>query len=203
VQQLSEAAQASFVPWLNTAKVEDVPSYSKQLVWKARCGHAKHMRYMQCQQVTRTGAALPCRACQGFGSSYEKTAYAACNRVPQVKAWAAEAHAVRGQYEHEGQLFSISRHSWDIVILKPCRVLIEVQGEQHTCKLNTQANSNDDSLASRHSRDRALAEAAVALGYSVVWLLPGEERGRLRRWTALIEQAVRDRKDKDIIKIYP
>ena len=78
-------------------------------------------------------------------------------------------------------------------MLQPGRVLVEVQGEQHSTKLNTQANNPDASLADRVSRDHALAAAAKAAGYSVVWLNVGAAHTQVNRrqqWRKTIEGAV-------------
>jgi hypothetical protein len=189
------AAYAAYVSHLNDGQLEDEPSYSSaKKVFKAKCSCSKHMRVMACQQVTRTKAALPCRKCEGGGSPYEKEAYAACDASTLITAWAAEAHAVQETVQHQGLDLYAGRHSYDILVLQPARVLVEVQGEQHSTKLNTQANNPDASLDDRVSRDHALAAAAKAAGYSVVWLHVGAQHTQVNRrqqWQGTIEAAVR------------
>lgn len=101
-----------------------------------------------------------------------------------------------------GQHVNLNRHAWDIVTAPPLKIVAEVQGEQHDSKLNTQANSNDDSLADRVCRDEALAAAAMHHGYSVLWLQLGKERSRKVRWARLLLQAVRDVADGRGPKLY-
>lgn len=163
------------------------------------------MRFLACQQVTRTDAALHCRVCEGKGSNYEQQAYKACSQLNCIEAWAVEAYALQGKVQHEGEVLNLGRHSWDIMLLNPAGVLIEVQGEQHISKHNTQPNSNDTTLEHRASKDYALAAAAQDAGFSVVWLLPGtpeQQRGRLQRWCAIIKQAVDDKINGEVPKLY-
>lgn len=194
-----EAAHAAYVPRLNVGKLEDEPAYSSAIkVFKSSCSCSTHMRYLQCQQVTRTDAALPCRVCKRRGSRYEREAYAACDASTLITAWAVEAHAVNLTVEHEGVDVYAGRHRYDIVVLEPGKGLVEVQGEQHSSKLNTQAKNADASLADRVSRDKALAAAAKAAGYSVVWLnveAAHTQTHRRQQWRETIERAVRYMQD--------
>lgn len=203
---LSEAAKASYVQELNHGPIEGEASYSTaKRVFKSSCAVAEHVRYLACQQVTRTSAALHCRVCEGKGSSYEQEAYKACNQLKCIKAWAVEAYALHGQIEHQGEVLDLGRHSWDIMVVKPAGVLIEVQGEQHISKLNTQPKSHDTSLDLRASRDYVLAAAAQHAGFNVVWLCPGnpsQQRGRQRRWRAAIMRAVDDKVNGKAPKLY-
>lgn len=189
------AAYAAYVPRLNKGKLEVQPSYSSvKKVFKSSCSCRTHMRVMSCQQVTRTDAALPCRVCKGKGSSYEREAYAALDESTLITAWAAEAYVVQETVVHEWEEVNASRHSYDIAVLEPGKVLVEVQGEQHSSKLNTQANNADASLADRVGRDAALAAAAKAAGYSVVWLrveAAHTQTNRRQQWRGTIERAVR------------
>lgn len=189
------AAYARYVQRLNKGKLEDEAAYSSaKKVFKSRCSCSAHMRVMSCQQVTRTDAALPCRMCEGKGSSYELEAYAACDESTVITAWAAEAYAVQQTGEHEGVEVYAGRHSYDIIVLEPGKVIVEVQGEQHSSKLSTQAKNSDASLADRVSRDEALRAAAKAAGFSVVWLnveAAHTQTNRRQQWRETIERAVR------------
>jgi hypothetical protein len=131
--------------------------------------------------------------CEGKGSSYELEAYAACDESPVITAWAVEAYAVQQTGEHERVEVYAGRHSYDIIVLEPGKVIVEVQGEQHSSKLNTQANNADASLADRVSRDKALRAAAKAAGFSVVWLnveAAHTQTDRGQQWRETIERAV-------------
>jgi hypothetical protein len=163
---------------------------------------------MTCQRVQVNSAALRCKVCRsvkerpGTASQYERIAYGVLDQLPCIKHYAVEAYAVPGPYKAGGHMVATNRHAWDIMTAPPLKILIEVHGEQHTHKLDTRINSNDSSLASRADRDHALAAAAQAAGYSVVWLMPKEERGRRRRWAQAISQAVHDQLHNCVPKLY-
>lgn len=74
--------------------------------------------------------------------------------------------------------------------LDPPGLLVEVQGEGHTHKADCREHNQDNTLAVRSEKDEALAHAAMALGWSVLWLYPRAEYGRSARWTAALEEAV-------------
>jgi len=103
---------------------------------------------------------------------------------------------------HKGRQVNVSRHAWDVITAPPLKILMEVQGEQHTEKHDTRANNVDTNLLDRVNRDDALAAAAVGAGYYVVWLVPGPERRRRQRWCALIQQAVADQLANKPPKVY-
>ena len=146
--------------------------------------------------IARSSRSLACRICEGQGSSYEKQLYRLLGGLDAVRAFAAEAYAVAGEYQQEGLSVNLNRHSWDILTLEPANLLIEVQGEQHSDKLMTKPNCADDTLQERSSRDAALRAGAVQQGFYVLWLLPGDERGRTRRWKAAILKIINSMKDK-------
>jgi hypothetical protein len=199
----TDAAKGSFVRHLSSRDLAQLPSYSTtKQVFKSRCQHTKHVRILSCQRVTRTSSALECRVCCGKGSKHEQLAYKVLNQLECVHAFAVEAYAVAAQVQHEGGVLNVNRHSWDVAVLQPAPLVIEVQGEQHSSKVMTKPNSTDSSLSSRCSRDDALAAAAVEAGYSVVWLVLGSERGRAARWSKTVSQALQDLEAKRAFKLY-
>lgn len=107
-----------------------------------------------------------------------------------------------GPYKHGSDQLKTSRHAWDVMTAPPLNLLVEVQGEQHTHKLDTRTNSKYSSLASRAEKDHALAAAAQEAGFSVVWLVPGPEQGRRRRWAKAIQQAVHEQQHNHGPKLY-
>lgn len=99
----------------------------------------------------------------------------------------------------------MGKKAWDILIVDPPGILIEVQGEQHNSKLNTMPNSTHISLTSVAGFDEKCALAAVGAGYTVVWLLlrEGESETHCRhRWKALIVKAIQKRKDNIKARFY-
>jgi hypothetical protein len=87
----------------------------------------------------------------------------------------------------------LNMHRWDVVLIEPHSLLIEVQGEQHIDKEDGRRNNRGDTLADRQAKDQALADAALADGFSVLWLHPGAAnnvRGRAARWAAAVQEAV-------------
>lgn len=138
----------------------------------------------------------------GKGSKHECMAYAILNQLQCISKFAVEAYAVKDQFLHMGRQVQVSRHAWDVATPPPLKLLIEVQGEQHTDKHDTRTNNADTTLVERANRDHALAAAAVQAGYYVVWLIPGRERGRKQRWRTLIQQAVADQLANKPPKLY-
>lgn len=105
----------------------------------------------------------------------------------------------------DGQIHNVAKKAWDIELIDPAQILIEVQGEQHSSKLNTQPNNNDQSLGHRASLDHEYAQAALRANYSVVWLelREGEQdEPRCRRWLHTIEQAIQDKLHNKEVKLY-
>lgn len=193
------AAKASFSSEYSNIDISSVPAWShSKAVFKSSCKCYKHFRYLSCQRTARCNRSLACRICQGKGSSLEKLLYSILNKSAAVHAYAVEAYAVQGQNQHEGENVQLNRHPWDAALLQPAQLLIEVQGEQHSTKLLTKAGCTDISLSSRSSRDEALRAGAVQQGFYVLWLLPGEERGRHQRssWTRAIHAMLQKVKDK-------
>lgn len=201
--QHSAAATSSFSQEYSSKDIGQLLSWStEKLVFQSSCKHKKHKRLLSCQRIKRTSEALLCRVCRKQGSSLEKLLYLILNQLACIYAFAVEAYAVSGEIQHEGETVNLGRHSWDVLTIDPAKLLIEVQGQQHSTKLMTKRNCRDSSLSSRASRDRALAKAAVEAGFYVLWLDAGEERGRKARWTAAIKQVLSDMADKKPPQLY-
>lgn len=142
--------------------------------------------------ITVTAVACKCRICLDVGSSYEKQAYHIWDGLEAVEAYAVEAHAVTDDMLPAGYPVSVSRHRWDLMMVKPAKILGEVQGEGHSSKPIIRPKSNDSSLRSRVDRDYELADAAIAAGYSVIWYIPREESSRVQRWRDITLEATAD-----------
>lgn len=167
---------------------------SVKSVYKCTCSNSKHMCLAANDTVSRRALrALRCRICARLGSRYEKEVYRLLDKLKAVTAFAAEAHAVQGRVRYQGGWVDVGRHRWDLMLLQPARVLIDVQGEQHHSKLDTRRRSRsrtEADLADSMARDYALAAAAQRQHFHVVWLLPGREAGRSARWRKAIERAI-------------
>lgn len=138
---------------------------------------------------------MSCRVCRQLknrGSSHEQVAYRVFDSCKYIQEYAVEAYALQGQYMCNGQTKELGRHAWDIITAPPLKILAEVQGEQHVSKKNTQEHNNEEELADRAAKDKALAAAAVDQGYSVLWLQCTPKYGRKKRWAELLQQAIQD-----------
>lgn len=181
--------------------MEKATHSTEHCVWKCSCCCPKHVQKKQCSTVARTAATLACQICKADNnavSRYAREAYTMCDGTKEILAWAVEVHAVQGTICVEGVGQSLGKKAWDILIVDPPGILIEVQGEQHSSKLNAMPNSTHISLTSVAGFDEKCALAAVGAGYTVVWLLLREgesESHRRHRWKALIVKAIQERKD--------
>jgi hypothetical protein len=135
--------------------------------------------------------------CSSKGSKYEKQMYALLDDEAAVVTYAVEAVAmgrkVQLQVAGSTQGLWLNKHRWDAVLLQPHSLLIEVQGEQHINKEDSRCNNMADILADRQAKDQALTDAALADGFSVLWLHPGaadDVQGRATRWAAAVQEAV-------------
>lgn len=160
-----------------------------------RCSHgsSKHKTIKAADTVSRDLRALQCRVCTDQGSQHEQTAYALLDAMPCISQYAVEVHALQGTAQYEGWEVNLGDHRWDIMVLQPAQVLIAVQGEQHDGAPDTREHSSSAGLADAAavaSRDRALAKGAMQQGFQVLWLVPGDGRGRRRRWRKAIELAM-------------
>jgi hypothetical protein len=164
-------------------------------IYRCSHGNSKHRTVKAADTISRDVRALQCRICTGKGSKYEQEAYELLDHMACITSYAAEVHAVQGTFKFEGVRVNLGAHRWDIVLLQPAKVLIAVQGEQHDGVPDTREHSSSAGLADTAAvaaRDRALAAGAMKQGFQVVWLVPGDPRGRPRRWRNAIKLAVRN-----------
>lgn len=165
--------------------------------FQCACDNKKHTRFLGVQQVARNSNVFACRICEGKGSSYEQLIYSVLNEEPLVKLFTVESAAVgqkiRLAVAGTPDGIHLNRHLWDAVTLDPPSLLIEVQGEGHTCKEDGRCNNGGDTLAIRQAKDEALATAANAQGFSVLWLFPTDPQ-QLQvcktKWAAGLQQAL-------------
>lgn len=181
----------------NNSDTSTATAYSRDKgVYKRTCSNSKHKCLAANDTLSRSGTrTLRCRVCSQQGSAYEKELYRLLDCHRCVKAYAVEAHAVQGLVQYSGGGVVMGRQRWDVVLLEPAGVLIAVQGEHHHSKPDTRRNSSSRcqaALSATIARDQAVATGAIQQGFQVVWLLPGRQCGRTRRWAAVIDQAIGD-----------
>lgn len=166
-------------------------------VFRCSCEQAKHARFVGVQCAARSSGAFGCRVCAGKGSQPERLLYNLLDTEHAIELYAVEAHSISRAAPlalADGTTLDVHDHRWDAMTLLPPNLLIEVQGQQHTSKLDTRPRSPDASLSNRLLRDAALAAAAHAAGFTVLWLHAREgesEPTRAARWAAMLRQAVR------------
>lgn len=196
-KQLGTAADSKWIGGINHMLLSSKAAYSNDKgVVKCTCGNSKHCRFMAVQQIARRDDAFSCRVCKGRGSSHEKLLYKLMDQEPLINLYAVETYSI-SEKQHlslrNGDVVQVNRHAWDAMTIDPPNLLIEVQGEGHTSKLVTKANSSDDSLGIRAQRDQLLATAAHGAGFSVIWLCVserGSETSRERDWAAKLKEAM-------------
>jgi len=116
-----------------------------------------------------------------------------CLMTGQMHRFAAEAYAAYDQPAVKlpsGHMLAVGSLPYDIMSLEPANLVIEVMGKQHDTKLMTYANSNEMRGVSSSHIDEAKKAAAMAAGYSVVWLMAGEQRDRVSRWLFVLLEAL-------------
>ena len=177
--------------------LESKAAYSTdKAAFQCDCGSRKHCVFVGVQQAVRAGGrAFACRMCAGQGSSHEHVLYECLDNEPLIERFAAEAHATSSHQQlsiSDGSTLHLNRHKWDALTLVPPNLLVEVHGEQHTSKHDTRAHNRDSSLCARAEKDHKLAAAALAGGFSVLWLHPHSdehERVRRKRWADQLRAA--------------
>lgn len=186
------------MPELNYMLLKDQAAYSTlKLVFKCKCCNRKHTRLLALQTASRGQQPFACRVCTRRGSKHERLLYQLLDQSAAVDCYAVEAVAISKKIQLQVAGSSkglwLNRHKWDAMLLKPHSLLIEVQGEQHIDTEDGRHNNRGDTLAIRQAKDEALATAALAFGFSVLWLHVGaadDPCGRVVRWTAALQQAV-------------
>lgn len=188
--ELPAPAVASFDNHLSSEDITACAAYdTTKLVFSCSCGIGKHKRVLSCDRTTRVQGRIRCKVCSKRGSTHEQECYNVLDKMPAIQAYAVEAHALKGTLQFDGRALSLGQHRWDVMVLNPARVLVEVQGEQHTAKHDMRGNHPYASLQEHSLRDQALADAAMKAGFTVVWLHPGDIVGRSKRWQRVLQKA--------------
>ena len=172
----SEQAEKAWLPGVNHMQHGSLPYCSThQNTYKVACtvGQqlSKHRAYTSVRAANTSSSALRCRVCGGRGSKPERVLYAVADAEVLVEQYAVEACSLskRGAVRVcEGIEVHPSRKRWDLTVVTPAGLLVEVMGQGHSSRLVTKPNNTDDSISTRQRRDYAYAQAAVAQGWSVL-----------------------------------
>lgn len=191
-------AQQSWIPLVNHMLHESKPCHSQHKnAYKVQCGCPKHCAFVGVRSANCSDTALECNVCKGKGSQPEKMLYELLDAVDEVKLYAVESYSlVRSNSVclEDGTMIYPNRKAWDVTILQPVGLLVEVQGEGHSSKLVTKRNNTDDSITDRQLKDRGYADAAVREGWSVLWLWVeggcSDPRKRAAKWEAELKHAL-------------
>ncbi len=202
-EQHSSQAVEAWDTEVNHMQHVSMPSCSThQNSYRVRCSkrkrRSKHRLYMSVRAFNAKGSRLSCHVCSGKGSKPEQLLYDLADREQLIKVYAVEACSLSKQEKVkvcEGIVVHPSRKRWDLTVLSPHGLLVEVMGEGHSSRLVTKPNNTDDSTSTRQRRDFAYADAAVKRGWSVLWLWvekgdPSFRRTR-KKWAAKLREAVK------------
>ena len=158
---------------------------------------SKHRAYVSVRAANTTSSALRCRVCGGRGSKPERVLYAAADAEVLVEQYAVEACSLskRGAVRVcEGIEVHPSRKRWDLTVVTPAGLLVEVMGQGHSSRLVTKPNNTDDSIGTRQLKDLAYTKAAVGKGWSVLWLWVEDDDPSFSRsskvWAAQLREAL-------------
>lgn len=200
-QHTAQAKQA-WLPSVNHMQHSSMPSCSThQNTYKLPCAVAgqpsKHCAYVSVRAANRSDTALSCRVCKGRGSGPEKVLYAVADAEELVELYAVEACSLPcmgGVDAGEGVVVYPGRKRWDLAMVTPAGLLVEVMGQGHSSRLVTKPNTTDDAMITRQRRDMAYARAAVERGWSVLWLWVEDDDPTLRRsaqaWASHLREAL-------------
>jgi len=202
-RQHSEQAEKAWLPGVNHMQHSSLPYCSThQNTYKVACtvGEqlSKHRAYVSVRAANTSSSALACRVSGGRGSKPERVLYAVADAEVLVEQYAVEACSLskRGAVRVcEGIEIHPSRKRWDLTVVTPAGLLVEVMGQGHSSRLVTKPNNTDDSISTRQRRDYAYAQAAVEQGWSVLWVWVEEGDPNFRRsakkWAAKLREAVK------------
>jgi hypothetical protein len=141
--------------------------------------------------------ALNCRVCLGGGSKWEHLLYDLLDKEELVELYAVEAFSLSKPAQpvmQEGVVVHPEEKRWDVTLVVPGGLLIEMHGEGHNTRLLSKANNTDSSLAERRLKDWLYAQTALDQGWSVLWLWVHEgitsDSSQVGNWAKLLHKAV-------------
>jgi len=140
-----EAAIAKWEQGSNAMLLSSKAAYSMDKgVVMCDCGHEKHRMFVSVRVANKRPTCV-CHVCTVLStnegsSSYERLVYRLCEAEDLIETYAVEACAVSESGELEvcdGTTACVSKKRWDVMVLGPASLLIEIQGEGHSTKLVT------------------------------------------------------------------
>lgn len=200
--QHSQRAEQAWQAIVNHMHHGSLPSCSThQNTYKLGCSAgeqpSKHCAYVSVRAANTSATALSCRVCSSRGSKPERVLYDVADAEELVELYAVEACSLPGMGRVDvggGVVVCPGRKRWDLAMVAPDGLLVEVMGQGHSSRLVTKPNSTDDSMGTRQRKDYAYAHAAVGRGWSVLWLWVEEDDPSLtrsaERWAAQLKQAL-------------
>lgn len=184
---------------LNHVTHEGQTSYSAhQLYYNCPCKHgSKLVVYRGVRSANHSNTALQCRVCSGGGSKWERLLYDLLDKEELIELYAVEAFSLAKPEQavvQQGVQVHPEKKPWDVAVVVPGRLLIEMQREGHCSRLVAKANNTDSSLGERLLKDWLYAQAAQDQGWSVLWLWVNEDikqdSTQVSLWAAQLHQAV-------------
>ena len=130
--------------FIRTVMPEGVPltqltKYSRVLcLWRSLCLNPRHVLCKQVQSITRHARTRDCRVCAELWhrrSNFEALLYKILEDLAFLGLYAVECHLLEGlALGCTAQKNSLRRHAVDVLLVGLGKVLIELDGQQHTGK---------------------------------------------------------------------
>lgn len=155
-------------------ELRDLTKYDETgCLWYTNCPNPNHGLYKQVQTIARRKKSRDCRVCadQWHGrSSYEVLLYRVLDEMPEIGLYAVESHVLQGVgTDCKSAQVSLRRHGVDVWLVGLGKVIIELDGAQHTDR-----PIHGEDRATRASKDAAVDAAAVKEGWWVIRITPGK-----------------------------
>lgn len=166
-------------------QLNQLTKYDRALcLWRTLCQNPRHMLCKQVQSIPRHGRSRDCRVCAELchrRSRFEVMLYKILEELPFLGPYAVECHLLEGlAVGYTAEKNSLRRHAVDVWLLGLGKVLIELDGQQHTGK-----SYHGESRQHRAAKDAAVDDAAVGEGWWLIRITPGEGR-----WMAKAKKAI-------------
>ena len=161
--------------------------YSRVLcLWRSLCLNPRHVLCKQVQSITRHARTRDCRVCAELWhrrSNFEALLYKILEDLAFLGLYAVECHLLEGlALGCTAQKNILRRHAVDVWLVGLGKVLIELDGQQHTGK-----SYHGESVQERSAKDAAVDAAAIAEGWWLIRITPGQDK-----WMAKAKRAILD-----------
>lgn len=157
-------------------------------LWKSNCSCPRHVLFRQVQTIARRSESLDCRVCApewNKRSRHEVLLYRMLDGMPTIGRYAVESHVLQGQgVGSKSAILSLRRHATDVWLVDLGKVLIELDGSQHTHK-----PMHGENLRDRAHLDASIDAAAVAEGWWIIRIIPGQGLWQKRAQEAIVAAA--------------